>query len=181
MSDESWTFSRYTGNGLVPSGNKLLPEPMLTQIHLAIAIWHHWASTSQANLPVRITLCMCSLVQGVITLSQLWHPTKTVDNLPLSLTALEEAAPKSPFFRGCLYHMYDKQTSIPTKMPSDKTLENWQLYNACKTGWSEANWTILKATATHKPKCHCFIYYYIYETTHIKTWLKLLCICPVRL
>ena len=104
---------------------------------------------SQANLIVRITLCMCSLVQGVITLSQLWHPTETVDNLPLSLTAREEAAPKSPFVRGCLYHMYDKQTSISTKMPSDKILENWQLYNACKTGWSEANWTILEATATH--------------------------------
>ena len=28
-----------SGNGLVPSGNKPLPEPMLTQIF--IAIWRH--------------------------------------------------------------------------------------------------------------------------------------------
>ena len=28
-----------SGNGLVPSGNKPLPEPMLTEIY--IAIWHH--------------------------------------------------------------------------------------------------------------------------------------------
>ena len=28
-----------SGNGLVPSANKALPEPMLTQIH--VAIWYH--------------------------------------------------------------------------------------------------------------------------------------------
>ena len=28
-----------SGNGLVPSSNKLLPEPMLTQI--SVAIWRH--------------------------------------------------------------------------------------------------------------------------------------------
>ena len=28
-----------SGNGLVPSGNKPLPEPMLTQIY--VAIWRH--------------------------------------------------------------------------------------------------------------------------------------------
>ena len=27
--------------GLVPSGNKPLPEPMLTQIYWHVAIWHH--------------------------------------------------------------------------------------------------------------------------------------------
>ena len=31
-----------SGNGLVPSGNKPLPEPMLTQIHAAI--WLHKAT-----------------------------------------------------------------------------------------------------------------------------------------
>ena len=28
-----------SGSGLVPSGNKSLPEPMLTQIY--VTIWHH--------------------------------------------------------------------------------------------------------------------------------------------
>ena len=32
------------GNGLVPSGTKPLPEPMLTQIH--VAIWYHLATVS---------------------------------------------------------------------------------------------------------------------------------------
>ena len=32
------------GNGLVQSGNKSLPEPMLTQIH--VAIWHQYATMS---------------------------------------------------------------------------------------------------------------------------------------
>ena len=34
-----WSVSIGSGNGLVPSGNKPLPEPMLTQI--AVAIWCH--------------------------------------------------------------------------------------------------------------------------------------------
>ena len=33
-----------SGNGLVPSGNKPLPEPMLTQIY--VTIWHHQATMS---------------------------------------------------------------------------------------------------------------------------------------
>ena len=33
-----------SGNDLVPSGNKPLPEPMLTQIH--VAKWHHKATMS---------------------------------------------------------------------------------------------------------------------------------------
>ena len=32
------------GNGLVPSGNNPLPEPMLTQIY--VAIWHQQATMS---------------------------------------------------------------------------------------------------------------------------------------
>ena len=31
-------------NGLVSSGNKPLPEPMLTQIY--VAIWRHWTTMS---------------------------------------------------------------------------------------------------------------------------------------
>ena len=31
-----WSVNIGSGNGLVPSGNKLLPEPMLTQIYVAI-------------------------------------------------------------------------------------------------------------------------------------------------
>ena len=34
-----WSFNIGSGNGLVPSGNKPLPEPMLTQI--SDAIWRH--------------------------------------------------------------------------------------------------------------------------------------------
>ena len=33
-----------SGNGLVPSGNKPLPEPMLTKI--SVAIWRHEATVS---------------------------------------------------------------------------------------------------------------------------------------
>ena len=33
-----------SGNGFVPAGNKPLPEPMLTQIY--IAIWHHYTTMS---------------------------------------------------------------------------------------------------------------------------------------
>ena len=33
-----------SGNGLVPSGNKPLPEPMLTQIY--VAKWSHFVSMS---------------------------------------------------------------------------------------------------------------------------------------
>ena len=39
-----WWISIGLGNGLAPSGNKPLPEPMLTQIY--VAIWHHLATTS---------------------------------------------------------------------------------------------------------------------------------------
>ena len=34
-----WSVNIGSGNGLVPSGNKPLPEPMLTQIN--VAIWRH--------------------------------------------------------------------------------------------------------------------------------------------
>ena len=34
-----WSVNIGSGNGLVPSGNKPLPEPMLTQI--SVAIWRH--------------------------------------------------------------------------------------------------------------------------------------------
>ena len=34
-----WSINIGSGNGLVPSGNKPLPEPMLTQIY--VAIWRH--------------------------------------------------------------------------------------------------------------------------------------------
>ena len=34
-----WSFNIGSGNGLVPSGNKPLPEPMLTQT--SVAIWSH--------------------------------------------------------------------------------------------------------------------------------------------
>ena len=39
-----WWVSISSGNVLVPSGNKPLPEPMLTQI--SVAIWHHQATIS---------------------------------------------------------------------------------------------------------------------------------------
>ena len=49
-SDESyWTLlmisQHWSGNGLVTKGNKLLPEPMLTQIYVAIG--HHMAIMSE--------------------------------------------------------------------------------------------------------------------------------------
>ena len=39
-----WKVKTDSGNALVPSGNKPLPEPMLTQIY--VAIWHHQATMS---------------------------------------------------------------------------------------------------------------------------------------
>ena len=39
-----WSVNIGSGNGLVPSGNKPLPEPMLTQIF--VATWCHWARMS---------------------------------------------------------------------------------------------------------------------------------------
>ena len=38
------TYNIGSSNGLVPSGNKPLPKPMLTQI--AVAIWRHYAKMS---------------------------------------------------------------------------------------------------------------------------------------
>ena len=38
-----WQVNIGSGNGLVLSGNKPLPEPMLTQFH--VTIWHHQATT----------------------------------------------------------------------------------------------------------------------------------------
>ena len=37
-----WWVNIGAGNGLVPSGNKSLLEPTLTQTY--VAIWHHWAT-----------------------------------------------------------------------------------------------------------------------------------------
>ena len=39
-----WKVNIGSGNGLVPSGNKSLPDPMLTQIY--VIIWHHQATMS---------------------------------------------------------------------------------------------------------------------------------------
>ena len=39
-----WSVYIGSANGLVQSGNKPLPEPMLTQI--SVAIWRHWATMS---------------------------------------------------------------------------------------------------------------------------------------
>ena len=48
ISEVQWTslmISQHgSGNGMVPSGNKLLPEPMLTQFH--VAIWRHQATNA---------------------------------------------------------------------------------------------------------------------------------------
>ena len=46
LSDEKPTYIG-SGNGLVPSDNKPLPEPMLTKI--CGAIWCHYAMMSQHN------------------------------------------------------------------------------------------------------------------------------------
>ena len=44
---DSFTVNIGSGNGLVPSGNKPLPEPMLTQISDSdLAIWCHQATMS---------------------------------------------------------------------------------------------------------------------------------------
>ena len=39
-----WKVNTGEGNGLVPSGNRPLPEPMLNQIY--VAIWRHWDTIS---------------------------------------------------------------------------------------------------------------------------------------
>ena len=55
-----------SGNGLVPSGNKPLPEPMLTKIYAAI--WHHCAAI---YLEGHIKFKLFNLVEG--TTLQLRH------------------------------------------------------------------------------------------------------------
>ena len=42
-----WQVNTGSGNGLVPSCNKPLPEPMLTQT--CVAIWRHKATMSYSN------------------------------------------------------------------------------------------------------------------------------------
>ena len=49
------------GNGLVPSGNNPLPEPMLTQIY--IVIWRHYA--------IYIKVWMCNSISQKITIHSL--------------------------------------------------------------------------------------------------------------
>ena len=45
-----WQVNIGSGNGLVPSGNKPLPEPMFSQIYVQIYVakWRHYASVSWA-------------------------------------------------------------------------------------------------------------------------------------
>ena len=47
-----WLVNIDSGNGLWPSGNKPLPEPMLTQIYHAI--WHHLAPMSLSPSSTRM-------------------------------------------------------------------------------------------------------------------------------
>ena len=41
---DDWSVNIGSGHGLVPSGNKPSPEPMLTEFYEAI--WHHQATMS---------------------------------------------------------------------------------------------------------------------------------------
>ena len=43
-----WKVNIGSGNGLVPSGNKPLPEPILTQIF--VAIWRHLVKTKSSKV-----------------------------------------------------------------------------------------------------------------------------------
>ena len=52
-----WSVNIGSGNGLVPSGNKPLPEPILTQI--SDTIWRHWQW---------VNLIMLGLFQCYVTL-----------------------------------------------------------------------------------------------------------------
>ena len=53
-----WSVNSGLGNGLVPSGNKPLPEPMLTQI--SVAIWCHQAAMTM------------TLPKSVFTMALFW-------------------------------------------------------------------------------------------------------------
>ena len=60
-----WKVNIGSGNGLVPSGNKPLPEPMLTQIYVA----------NHATRPQRVKIYMNKVVffiPGVMTGICLW-------------------------------------------------------------------------------------------------------------
>ena len=46
-----YQFNTSSGNDLVPSGNKPLPDPVFTKFY--DVIWHHYAIVGQAELKVK--------------------------------------------------------------------------------------------------------------------------------
>ena len=67
-----WYVNIGLGNGLVPSANKPLPEPMLTEIY--VAIWRHQASTNYKYSQKILMCCIwfsAILDQVVLLLSHL--------------------------------------------------------------------------------------------------------------
>ena len=58
-----WLTNTYSGNGLVPSGNKPLPDPVLTQI---CVIWHH-----------RSTMCSIEMFLDIVWPSHRAVPTNS--------------------------------------------------------------------------------------------------------
>ena len=52
-----WSVNTGSGNGLVPSGNKPLPEPMLTQIYQKLTLSASLILQYVNGLPVEIRLC----------------------------------------------------------------------------------------------------------------------------
>ena len=52
-----WLVNTVSINGLVPSGNKPLPEPILTQIY--VAIWRHQATGNASSTRLRCVLFWC--------------------------------------------------------------------------------------------------------------------------
>ena len=64
-----WLVSIGSGNGLVPSGNKPLPEPILDKIY--VTIWRHRATMSQSlmwsiDLTAGKRVCMACLPDSLI-------------------------------------------------------------------------------------------------------------------
>ena len=75
-----WSVDIGSGNGLMPSGNKSLPEPMLTQI--SVTIWRYWdaihkkVSVTASHRVMRLWLLLVTLSWCPVTSlwPQVWEP-----------------------------------------------------------------------------------------------------------
>ena len=119
-----------SGNGLVPKGNMPLPEPMLTQIHVAIC--HHKA-----------TMSLCVFISSVLPSSYLYKDSLYSERLSLHiymkwLIQYKDASIENPIVQiRRFYNSFISTTGFPilvnewlslTAFLRQPTLVRWHLY-----------------------------------------------------